>query len=817
MAERDGKEAHKRELAATLKQLRVEAGLTQGAAGERLGKSEKWISAHETAINAPRRHALDRLLDLYAAPDETRDRLRALEAYCHRKEPHAGRRPRGVTTLAAERCFGRDDDIAAILAWFAAPGRRLLVLTGIGGIGKTALAGAAAARIGRDHPGRIASVRLDELGRDVPLAATVARQLGIRDSGGKAAEARLIAELDDCALLVVDACEYRADAGTFMVRLLETCPSLKILATSRQHLNLRVGQLHPVARLAVPEDDTANDSDGLARVASVAMLADRIRRVAPDFRLALEESATVVRLCRRLDGIPLAIALVAARCAELPLRAVADELDRRLLDLADGPADLPERQRSLAATLAWTYERLPEAERRLFRRVAICRGCEWGAIEELVAADGSGVSSDEAVAGLVRHGLLLCGQRPGGERRYDMLDVVREYALRLLEQHGEGATSGRWHAGHYERLIRSLAPGLAGPERAPALATLDREYGNIRLLLDRAAAGWPLVAWPEVLASLRRYWVERGLLAEGRRWLDALLDAATGAGYRAPLLIDCGLLAALQGEYDAAERAAVEARRLHGAGGDRVGQASAANLLGIVAVARGDHAGAWRQFARCVAFCRATGDAPGLATALEQLAQVTIDLGEPARARALIDESLRIRRELGDEPGVAASLVGLASVVVLGGDVGRAAALVEEGLAIARRHGAASITMSALHHRGVIATLADEPTLAARCLAEALDLAWRRERTSLVAACLARLADLAAPTRPAHAARLLGAARHLFAAQGMAVPDEDYEDTLQLLRTRLGAGEAARLVAAGRRADLRQIVAEALARAVGIV
>jgi non-specific serine/threonine protein kinase len=746
-----------------LRRYRLAAGISQERLAERAGLSEQALSALENGRRqSPYRHTVMLLAQaLGLAAHETA----LLEAAVVRGrmpvavEPAAGRQARetapepeiGADTtpgapasqpartnlpLALTSFIGRTREQAEVQALLGAA--RLVTLTGAGGAGKTRLAQALAGELVGEYPDGVWLVELAPLADSTLVSQAVSQVLGLREEPGRSLSESLVARLRERhLLLVLDNCEHLVAAcATLAEALLRACPAVHILATSREGLGVAGERLYRVPSLAVPPLDRLSAPEGLGEYAAVALFVARAQERRADFTLSVQNARVVAQVCTRLDGMPLAIELAAARVGSLPVEAIAARLDDRFRLLSGGPRTAVPRQRALRTTLDWSYDLLSEGEQQLLGRLAVFAG-GWtlAAAQEVCGAEKGaverpGVSADlpfsgrwevvDLLMGLVSKSLALLEEAgPDAEgARYRLLETVRQYAAERLAAGDEAAVRGR-HATFFLALVEEAEPRLSGPEQGRWLAALDTEHDNLR-----AALAWGLreggdrAEGTRLAGALGPFWLRRGHLSEGRRWLgEALAEgrAATApAGPRARALASAGALANMQGDHAEARALLEEGLALYRELGDRGGSARALSSLGLAAYRLGELTEARALLEEGLALYRELGEKEGISHSLNALGTVVDSLGDHTAARALLQESLALRRELGDRRGIAQSLNSLGLVAYRLGELTGARALLEEGLALQRELGDTLLIANALERFARLAGAQGWPGRAAR-------------------------------------------------------------------------------------------------------
>jgi predicted ATPase/DNA-binding SARP family transcriptional activator len=587
----------------------------------------------------------------------------------------------GSLPPGSSRFFGREAELSSLAGELVAGGSRLVTLTGPGGIGKTRLALEAATRAAQSFAGAAWFVPLAESTDAGTLAEAVARALGAApDAEPLDAIARELGP--DPALFVLDNLEQLGAKGALAVsRLLSRAAGATCLVTSREPLALESEVVHRLGPLELPRG--GQDLARLRENPAVALFVDRARRARPDFEITRGTKDAVVELCRRLDGLPLAIELAASRAGAIAPSSMLELLDERLEALlASRRRDAPERHRTIAAAVAWSLSLLTDGAARAFARLAVLRG-------SFTAGTASSVLGEDVLAAieeLVASSLLEA--EPGDERRFRFLGLVRAVAVSKLAPR-ERARLERWHARHFLAVAEGARTRLHGPEQAEAARELEREHDDLR-----AALAWSLGRQGDLSLGFRlghaleRFWNMRGHLREGKRTLDALL-ARKGApqDLRARLLVGAGALAANLGALDEARRRFEQAALLLRKARKTRELAFTLGNLGTVAKALGDRRAALAAIEEAVALGRKARLGHQLAPSLVALATLATAGGDLDRATRLLEESAALVRDSGDLFRLEHSLFELGRIARARGDLDRAETLLAESLALCEQIG----------------------------------------------------------------------------------------------------------------------------------
>ena len=593
--------------------------------------------------------------------------------------------------------IGREQDIASTSQLLRDTHVHLLTLTGTAGVGKTRLALQVAMDMIDDFADGVSFVPLASMSDPTFVAPAIAQTLGLREAEHQSTLDLLQAYLHNKhLLLLLDNFEQVLPATALLADLLAACPQLKLLVTSREVLHLRAEHLFLVPPLALPNPKRMPDIESLSHYAAIALFVQHAQAVKPNFALTETNAFTVAEICHRLDGLPLAIELAAARVKVLSPQALLARLERRLQVLTQGPSDLPERQQTLRNTIRWSYDLLHAQEQRLFRRLSVfVGGCTLEAVEALYAALGDGVGSVlEGVASLIDKSLLQQVEWKEAPRLV-MLETIREYGLECLAANGEAEDTRHAHASSYLALVEQAEPELEGPQAAVWLARLEQEYDNLRAALlwsgeqaEIEKDGRCREMALRLGGALRRFWMMSTHMSEGRTFLERALAGSEGvaASVRAKALIGAARLAIGQGDYHRGEILCEESLVLCRKLADTRGVAYSIYLMGWVAWEGGNLASARSLLEESLALYREVGDRQNVAYDLYELAGVARIQGEYARAKALCEESAAMHRELGDTWGLAASLNLLAQVFLESqGDPVTIRSLLDEGMRLSRQ------------------------------------------------------------------------------------------------------------------------------------
>ncbi|HUS14632.1 MAG TPA: tetratricopeptide repeat protein [Chloroflexia bacterium] len=669
--------------------------------------------------------------------------------------PASAAAPPFEVPVAPTRLIGRDGELRDLGALLRRSDGRLLTLTGPPGTGKTRLALAVASAVAADFTHGVLFVPLAAVREPAAVLPALARALGLQEADEAALEPALVQYLRPRhLLLILDNFEQVVTAAVAVAALLAGTPHLRVLVTSRTPLRVRGEREYAVAPLALPDAVTPPAPDAAAAVPAVALFLARAEEVQPGFQLSAANTPTVLAICRRLDGLPLALELAAARLKLLDPAALLARLDQRLPLLSGGARDLPERQQTLRAAIAWSYDLLDGPAQRLFRQLAVFRaGCTPDAAAAVGAADL------DTLGRLIDSSLVRRQDGAGGEARVGMLETLHEYAQEQQATAGEAAPAARAHAAYFAGLAEAAEPQLVGAHQAIWYARLNAEYPNLQAALEWAAAHEPALLL-RLAGALGRFWWIAGA-PDARRWLaaaEALSDSGTPA-QQAKLLAWSAHHVYWNGDLVQGAARFRRALALYRQLDDAPGTAFALNGLGNVVRDQGDAAGALPLYEESLQLRRVLGAQPLVAVTLLNLSQAARNLGHADRARALAEESATIQRATGNLDGLTRALEELASQAIDSGAIGRAEDLLEEALAIARTLGSRTVMASTAELLGWAALGAGDLPRAGRHLRESLTIMWELGLGRKAIWPVQGLAAVAHGTgRTDHAARLLGAA-----------------------------------------------------------
>ncbi len=672
--------------------------------------------------------------------------------------------------------IGRRRQVNEVGALVATPRSRLVTLTGPAGVGKTRLALEVTAHVAEQFEHGAKAVPLASTGKD-GVCIAIAQSLAVQmrdDATVLEALVEFLAPLE--LLLVLDNFEHVLSAAALINTLLERAPRLRVLVTSRSPLRLRAEHEYAVPTLKLPSEEASLSYEHVEQAEAVALFVERARAVQPAFQLTDENASAVVEVCRRLDGLPLAIELAAARVNAFPPQTIASLLERRFDFLTTGARDAPGRHDGLENTIRWSDALLTQKEREFFHALSLFEsGCVIESIEGMwVRAGGSPSETLELLLSLVEKSLLEQVGARAGNARFRMLETIREYARCRLEETGTLDDWAKRQSAYYIEMIDAGQSYLCTPDQGAWLDRLEIEHDNLRAVLRRALDSGNAENALCLAGSLWQFWWSRGYLSEGRRWLEETLDASDDGlelGQRARALLGAGVLANWQNDHQSAIAQFEQGLALYRQLDDRSGIGLILVNLGFAIREKGDKERAREVFEEALTLSREENNRAREAAVLESLSAIAREDGDLGTASEMLEASLCLARESKDTHRLAHGLLSLGDLARQEEDFDRAVSFYEQSLEHYRRLNETLGTAESLSGLGDMARLEGGTARARELYAQALALYRKSGYTGGIAESLVGLAALQlAEERPRRALRLCGRVDAMLQSQDVSLP-----------------------------------------------
>jgi predicted ATPase/DNA-binding XRE family transcriptional regulator len=797
-----------------LRHHRQAAGLTQEDLAERAGLSVDTISLLERGEHRrPHRYTMQSLAEALGLSPRNRVRFETAARKPIVRTGAPDVQPADLS-LQLTPFIGREREVEEVKQGLLHPDVRLLTLTGAGGVGKTRLGLEVARQVMDQFEEGVCFVALAPISEPALVPSAIAQALQVKQGAGQSVTDALEKYLRERQqLLVLDNFERLLEAGPPLAQLLAACPQLKVLVTSRVVLRIQGEHNYEVPTLTLPPAGYRPTLE-VDRYEGIHLFAERARAARSEFRITTENAPAVIELCRRLDGLPLALELAAARVNLLPPEAMLARLGNRLALLTGGARNLPDRQRTLRATLDWSYDLLDEDERLLFARLAVFVG-GWTLVgAEAVCDVGDEGEVLQRMSALVNKSLVQ-QTNIRHEPRFTMLETVREYALERLEMSGKLERLRRRHAEYFLELAEEEERASQGPRQRAWLDRLETEHDNLRAALE-----WSLSSQGDtelgmqLTGALSHFWYVREHHSESRMWLQSALERGSDtSAARAKVLVGAGRLAWFQGEFARGNTLAEESLALYQDLGDDAGAAFALLVLGRTAVSQGNLVRGETLVEESLTLFRQQGNTWGIARASIVLADAALFEGDIDRATDFVQKALDIARDLEDAEGVALSLLYLGRAAHIWDDDTRSNRLLEESLMVFEDSVDSRGVAEVLLEMGRVAHAQGDGTRALELCRESLIRSRKLDNKTQIGFCLTLAGEIQAAADPARAARLFGAAEMLLRSLDAALDPSgslEYDKSRADTRARLGEEAFAKAWQEGRTMPLEQAIDEAM-------
>ena len=627
--------------------------------------------------------------------------------------------------------IGRERELATACDLLQRDDIALVTLTGAGGTGKSRLAIQIGLEMLDSFKDGVFLVRLEPISDPNLLLSTIAETFGISETPGSRPISEMLKEFlrDKQMLLILDNFEQVVEVAPCVAELLEVCPQLKCIVTSRTPLRLRAEKELPVPPLSVPSLQNSTNLGSLSQYAAVELFIQRAQAVKPDFSVTNTNAPAVAEVCYRLDGLPLAIELAAARVKLLTPHGLLARLEHRFDLLTGGTRDLPERQRTLRGAIDWSFNLLNEREKKLFRRLSVfIGGCSLEAAEKVCDIDGDLTQSlDNTLASLIDNNLVIQLQETGADPRFGMLNTIHEYAYERLTESNESDPIHQQHAQYYLDFVTVVEPRIRSAERVRWQQVMLQEFGNVRGVLEWVyRTGKCIEIGQKIVIALGVFWHMGGYVAEGQRWchqMMALCDESTSIAIRAGLLYVIGVLAWSQGDHLSAVTSLDKSLKLCHTMDDKRLFANAMLVRGMTATASRDLPTAAAMLQGSIELFKVTKDQWFEAIATSWLGDIALYENDIDHALALHNQSIKLARQQGDPWCVTPPLMSSAQIALLNGDLTKARSILEEAVDLLRKTGDRWSLSWALIDLGHVALMKGELNQAGNYFLEGLTLA----------------------------------------------------------------------------------------------